>query len=158
MKMTRVRIDPQPLILCVNALPLSDQAKYHASSQVKLNCLCLGPKTGACSKSGPKTSNSSIYSVWTPALCPLENECLNGRHNCKVAEDCIDLEQGFTCRCRTGYRLNSRWALRVLRLIVDDDYKLGWLYEFGFNVLAYERPKEALFLTRPKSHALHHYV
>ena len=65
--------------------------------------LLPGARAGPC-------SNDNVYdanSVWAPAICPLENECLNKKHNCDTKEDCIDQEFGFICKCKQGYARNS---------------------------------------------------
>ena len=63
--------------------------------------------------SSKKIKNSGINSYrqkiidessWHYNICPPENECLNGHHNCDIeAEVCIDEEHGFTCNCSAGY-------------------------------------------------------
>lgn len=46
----------------------------------------------------------SAYS-WNYVSCPPENECINGHHTCSLeSEVCVDLDEGFTCRCGSGYR------------------------------------------------------
>ena len=41
---------------------------------------------------------------WNFMTCPPENECLNSHHNCsKKSEVCVDLENGFFCKCAPGY-------------------------------------------------------
>lgn len=52
-------------------------------------------------------SNSSSKYTWAYALCPLENECLNGHHDCGEYEDCTDLPNGFSCTCKPGYNSTS---------------------------------------------------
>eukprot|EP00794_Sanderia_malayensis_P010650 gene10650-11779_t len=70
----------------------------------------LAAYTGACSSINGSSSSTfalSSYSTWAPAVCPLENECLNGRHNCKSVEECIDLDIGYICKCKAGYARNT---------------------------------------------------
>ena len=63
----------------------------------------LGSRTGVCSY-----GNINATSIWAPVLCPLENECMNGRHNCTINEVCVDLEYGFHCKCKPGYKRDNR--------------------------------------------------
>src|SRR5690606_9693081 len=36
----------------------------------------------------------------------LENECLNHHHTCDpTSQSCYDLEDGYECRCKSGYKL-----------------------------------------------------
>ena len=49
----------------------------------------------------PKTS-------WHYNICPPENECLNGHHNCDIkSEVCLDHAHGFSCECSSGYERSS---------------------------------------------------
>ena len=42
-------------------------------------------------------------SNWNYLVCQNENECLNGHHTCQIeSENCIDLDEGFSCICRDG--------------------------------------------------------
>ncbi|XP_078380393.1 multiple epidermal growth factor-like domains protein 8 isoform X1 [Oculina patagonica] len=60
-----------------------------------------GPLHETCD--GRNTSNH-VARVWASTLCPLENECLNGRHNCNLTTQvCVDLPHSFKCVCRPGY-------------------------------------------------------
>lgn len=41
---------------------------------------------------------------WHYNICPPENECLNGHHNCDIqSEVCLDNDDGFSCECSSGY-------------------------------------------------------
>eukprot|EP00795_Rhopilema_esculentum_P016542 gene16542-7966_t len=62
-----------------------------------------GSRTGVCSY-----GNINATSIWAPVLCPLENECMNRRHNCTMNEVCVDLEYGFHCKCKPGYKRDNR--------------------------------------------------
>lgn len=73
-----------------------------------------GPLYGTCQgktiDTGPRTPPdfskkilTSESPVWASVLCPLENECTNGRHNCTSVEDCVDTPESFTCVCKPGY-------------------------------------------------------
>ncbi|CAG2100157.1 unnamed protein product [Medioppia subpectinata] len=45
---------------------------------------------------------------WAYLQRPKENECLNGHNTCDERhEECIDLEDGFTCRCKPGYVIDG---------------------------------------------------
>ena len=68
-----------------------------------------GPSSGQC---GPLNQNSSMESEprageinsWHFTECPLENECLNGHHNCDpVSQDCKDVDLGYECHCKEGF-------------------------------------------------------
>nr|XP_023015346.1 multiple epidermal growth factor-like domains protein 8 [Leptinotarsa decemlineata] len=49
--------------------------------------------------------NISITYEWHYVKCPPENECNNGHHSCvEESEICVDLEEGFECRCGPGYK------------------------------------------------------
>lgn len=53
---------------------------------------------------------------WHYVSCPLENECINGHHNCdNVSEQCIDLDTavGYECVCADGYRSERGTCLPV---------------------------------------------
>ena len=77
----------------------------------------LGPQGKTCNKdlvmSGTKwpSNDTTDLTVWAPLTCPLENECLNHRHNCETNQDCIDLPDGFMCRCKIGYEIDPRLVL-----------------------------------------------
>ena len=43
---------------------------------------------------------------WFSMKCPPENECFRGTHNCDKTQTCLDLENGFQCVCKKGYKLN----------------------------------------------------
>lgn len=54
-----------------------------------------------------KMYTNSTYS-WNYVRCPPENECINGHHTCAIeSEICVDLEEGFECRCGSGYKASS---------------------------------------------------
>ena len=51
---------------------------------------------------------------WNYTACPPEDECANGHHTCDpLSETCADTEDGFTCQCSDGYRLDG-YGYRVL--------------------------------------------
>lgn len=42
---------------------------------------------------------------WHYVKCPPEDECNNGHHTCAIeSEICVDLEEGFECKCGPGYK------------------------------------------------------
>lgn len=42
---------------------------------------------------------------WMFFTCPPENECTNGHHDCDIEREiCVDLQEGFRCECREGYK------------------------------------------------------
>ncbi|CAJ0578738.1 unnamed protein product, partial [Mesorhabditis spiculigera] len=43
---------------------------------------------------------------------PAIDECSLGTHNCDAHADCIDTNEGYTCRCRAGYQESSPDPLR----------------------------------------------
>ena len=65
--------------------------------------LFSGAQAGICNIENVNNTSK----IWAPAICPLENECLNKKHNCVTHEDCIDQEIGFLCKCKQGYERNS---------------------------------------------------
>ncbi|EDO43458.1 predicted protein, partial [Nematostella vectensis] len=69
---------------------------------------------GVCmegSLTGPQKTNYNVTThittpaapIWASLLCPLENECLNGRHNCSALQNCVDTPEFFRCVCKPGY-------------------------------------------------------
>lgn len=49
--------------------------------------------------------NATLHYSWHYVKCPKENECSNGHHNCaKDSEICVDLDDGYECRCGDGYK------------------------------------------------------
>ncbi|KAJ8956844.1 hypothetical protein NQ318_014258 [Aromia moschata] len=49
--------------------------------------------------------NTNITYTWHYVKCPPENECANNHHSCaKESEICVDLDEGFQCRCGHGYK------------------------------------------------------
>lgn len=47
---------------------------------------------------------NNTYS-WDYVKCPPENECENNHHTCAAdSELCVDLEEGFECKCGPGYK------------------------------------------------------
>ena len=63
-----------------------------------------GTQPGALSTCSPTVST---YDTTPPAgrQCDaLRNECQTGEHDCSPNADCQDLEQGFTCACKSNYR------------------------------------------------------
>ncbi|ERL93621.1 hypothetical protein D910_10909, partial [Dendroctonus ponderosae] len=50
-------------------------------------------------------ANSTMHYSWHYVKCPKENECQNGHHSCAdEAEICVDLDDGFECKCGEGYK------------------------------------------------------
>lgn len=48
--------------------------------------------------------NNVTYS-WHYVKCPPEDECNNGHHTCAIeSEICVDLDEGFECKCGIGYK------------------------------------------------------
>ena len=45
-------------------------------------------------------------SSWSFLLCPEEDECANGHHDCNSTQDCHDLPEGYHCTCKHGYLLS----------------------------------------------------
>ncbi|XP_066023971.1 multiple epidermal growth factor-like domains protein 8 [Pocillopora verrucosa] len=64
-----------------------------------------GGLQGPLQRSCPgRNASNHVSRVWASTLCPLENECLNGRHTCnRITQDCVDLPEAFKCVCKAGY-------------------------------------------------------
>ncbi|ENN77377.1 hypothetical protein YQE_06202, partial [Dendroctonus ponderosae] len=70
------------------------------------------PMKGDCFKEGESdeddelaNANSTMHYSWHYVKCPKENECQNGHHSCAdEAEICVDLDDGFECKCGEGYK------------------------------------------------------
>ena len=67
-----------------------------------LRCSSLkGPLLETCEG---RNATNHLSHVWASTLCPLENECLNGRHNCNMTTQvCVDVPESFKCVCKPGY-------------------------------------------------------
>ncbi|KAH7637514.1 multiple epidermal growth factor-like domains protein 8 [Dermatophagoides farinae] len=78
----------------------------------------FGPKYQSCSNQSSidllSQLNHKPYYVpmtvlktsWHYIQSPPENECLNGHHTCDMkSQNCIDLDEGFMCQCKSGYRM-----------------------------------------------------
>ena len=60
-----------------------------------------GPLNNTCTAS---TVASNVTHVWASTLCPLENECANGRNNCDpITQLCVDTPEAYRCVCKQGY-------------------------------------------------------
>ena len=53
-------------------------------------------------------------SFWASMICPRENECLNGKHNCDLNQRCVDTEDSFLCLCKNGYGMVKGYELFIL--------------------------------------------
>ena len=72
------------------------------------NAVCGAPAVDWKKQTVSFMSNMPVNYTWAYALCPLENECETGHHNCTKFEDCIDRPDGFLCSCKDGYQRNHR--------------------------------------------------
>nr|CAI5852919.1 unnamed protein product [Callosobruchus analis] len=53
-------------------------------------------------------NDMNVSYSWHYVKCPPENECLNGHHSCaEESEICVDLDDGFECRCGAGYKTGA---------------------------------------------------
>uniref|UniRef100_A0A146L5D8 Multiple epidermal growth factor-like domains protein 8 n=2 Tax=Lygus hesperus TaxID=30085 RepID=A0A146L5D8_LYGHE len=69
-----------------------------------------GPAEGAtCEVLYENKTNSSLADAsklsWHYVICPAENECENGHHNCdQTSETCVDVPVGYHCICGPGFK------------------------------------------------------
>lgn len=48
------------------------------------------------------------------------NECAQGRHNCHQNAQCIDLQEGFDCKCSSGFTGDGiRDCTGILRILLN---------------------------------------
>lgn len=61
-----------------------------------------GPLSETCDTNN---ATSVASHVWASTLCPLENECKNGRHKCNRTANqvCVDTPESYRCDCKEGY-------------------------------------------------------
>lgn len=104
------------------SLPHCGWCAFNASS-INGQGLCMtggltGPTSGICNmhlfrKPLPQEithwlSQSEGSPKWYYLTRPKEDECSNEHHTCdKRFENCIDLEDGFKCECKAGYKLDG---------------------------------------------------
>ena len=85
-----------------------------------------GPLHGTCHKNSIDPGSpynmslhisTDVSPVWAIALCPLENECLNGKHSCnRLTQRCIDLAEGFKCECKSGFAVDGHGLVKMCLL------------------------------------------
>ena len=73
-----------------------------------MNSFYVGPYHNVACGAASFMSNMPVNYTWAYALCPLENECETGHHNCTKFQDCVDKPGGFLCSCKDGYQWNDR--------------------------------------------------
>lgn len=60
-----------------------------------------GPFSETCDANN---GTSVALHIWASTLCPLEDECRNGRHQCDLTTQvCVDTPESYKCDCKEGY-------------------------------------------------------
>ncbi|KAK3741109.1 hypothetical protein QZH41_013937, partial [Actinostola sp. cb2023] len=106
-------------------LVLSKTNVHPASKLITVDGPIYGTCQGKTIDTGPQTPanmtkkiSTQKAPVWASVLCPAENECLNGRHNCMALEDCEDTPESFKCVCKTGYERQGTITTTVIIIII----------------------------------------
>ena len=68
------------------------------------DCIVFSLQGPLYDKCNANSVTNNVTHVWASTLCPLEDECKNGRDTCDpVKQVCIDTPEAYKCVCKQGY-------------------------------------------------------